>query len=109
MALKPVPSRRSTGSARATIRAFCESVKSTGPIVVSPPLSSSRDSCRNAGVRRCTANSYVVGPAVKMTLVWLKTSGIRAPGESHACIPPEASAMVAESMLPTLLSHQMPS
>ncbi len=57
MALKPVPSRRSTGSARATIRAFCESVKTTGPIVVSPPLSSSRDSCRNAGVRRCTANS----------------------------------------------------
>ncbi|MCY1241590.1 hypothetical protein D9M72_544980 [compost metagenome] len=46
---------------------------------------------------------------MKITLVWLKTIGILAPGESQACIPPVPSATVAESMLPTLLSHQMPS
>ena len=44
-----------------------------------------------------------------MTLVWLKTSGSRAPGDSHACMPPDPSATVAESRLPTLVSHQIPS
>ncbi len=36
MALVPVPSRRSIGSARATISARCDPVSMTGPIVVSP-------------------------------------------------------------------------
>jgi hypothetical protein len=57
MALNPVPSRRSMGSASATMSAFWESVKTTGPMVVSPLLASLLVSCRNDGVFRWTANS----------------------------------------------------
>ena len=57
MELSPVPSRLSMGSARARIRAFCESVKITGPMVVSPTASVSRCSCRKDGVLTWTDNS----------------------------------------------------
>jgi len=53
--------------------------------------------------------SYVVGPAVKTTVVVLKTMGRRLPGDNQDCTPPLASHTVAEMREPTFASHQMPS
>ena len=58
--------------------------------------------------RSRTSSSYVVGPAVNQTTVRGKTTGSRPPGESQACSPPNSSATVALSRVPTFESHHSP-
>ncbi|QTV80225.1 hypothetical protein KAE78_04110 [Microbacterium sp. NIBRBAC000506063] len=57
ISLMPAPSRRSTGSASATINCFWLSVSGTSPIVESPPAYDSRSVCRNVGSEAWTVSS----------------------------------------------------